>query len=250
MPVLAPERDVDETSLDRPSSTDMPHLFRPRGRRAPIRRRAGWGVGRMAVALVLAALALVGVARLGDLLPNLHNPFQSRTVDRTGPVVLKAVTDLHEYRAATGTFQVLVDLEKDTKYVPALLKGERTLFVALGSVDASIDFSKLDSSAVAVSSDRRSATLTIPHAVLSPAHVDPAKSYVADRDRGLLDRIGSVFTDSPTSERALFQVAEQKIADAARADDGLRARAEENTRQMLTSLLGSLGFTSVAVTFV
>lgn len=245
MPVLTEERESVST-------TDTPHLFRPREPR-PTRARAPKprrGIVRSTTVVVLAVLALLGLARLGDLLPSLHNPFRTHTVDRTGPVVLKAVTDMHEYKAATGSFQVIVDLEKDTKYVPAVLKGERTLFVAVGSVDATVDFTHLGTESVAVSPDRHAATLTIPHALLTGARIDPAKSYVANRNRGLLDRIGSVFSDNPTSEKALYKAAEAKIADAAAADNSLRTRAEENTRQMLTSLLGSLGYTSVTVNFV
>ena len=37
---------------------------------------------------------------------------------------------------------------------------------------------------------------------------------------------------------------------AAAAASDLSARAEQNTRKMLESLLGNLGFTSVTVTFV
>jgi len=165
------------------------------------------------------------------------------------PVLLKAVNDLHTYQAATGSFQVFVDLEKDTKYVPAVIKGERTLFLATGTVDAGVDFSRLGPGSVAVSGDRRSVTITVPHAVLSGARVDPAHSYVVDRSRGLLDRIGSMFSDSPTGERALYQAAQAKIADAAAADGGLRTRADDNTRQMLTALLTSLGFSHVTVAF-
>jgi hypothetical protein len=253
MPVLTEERPT-VPAREAAYAPDTPHLFRPRQprpQREPRARqpKARGGVVRRATVVVLAGLALLGLARLGDLVPSLHNPFQSHTVDRTGPVVLKAVTDLHEYKAASGSFQVLVDLEKDTKYVPAVLKGERTLFVAVGSVDASIDFSRLGADSVAVSPDRRSATLTIPHALLSGARIDTSKSYVANRNRGLLDRIGSAFSDNPTSEKALYRAAEAKMGDAAAADDSLRTRAEDNTRQMLTSLLTSLGFTSVTVNF-
>jgi Protein of unknown function (DUF4230) len=200
--------------------------------------------------LVIAVLALVGLARLGDLVPSLHNPFATERVDRTGPAVLKAVSDLHQYRAATGQFQVLVDLEKDARYLPSVLKGERTLFVAIGSVDATVDFSHIGQQSVAVSADRTSATITVPHAVLSPAAIDAGRSYVAARDRGLLDRIGSVFSDNPTSERGLIQIAELRVAEAAAADDALRTRAEDNTKQMLRALLAPLGFTEVTVVFV
>lgn len=241
MPLIAPERRLADPVQE------LPPLFRPRTRRA---RRQRAGIVRSAATVVVAALALVGLARLGDLVPSIGNPFRTERVDRTGPAVLKAVQDVHQYRAATGQFQVLVDLEKDARYLPSVIKGERTLFVAFGSVDASVDFSAIGQQSVRLSEDRKSAVITVPHAVLSPAAIDAGRSYVADRDRGLLDRIGSVFSDSPTSERALVQIAEGKVAEAAAADDALRTRAEDNTRQMLRALLAPLGFTEVTVTFV
>ena len=208
----------------------------------------GRSAARTFGALLLAGLALVGLNRLGDLVPHLANPFRTEGVDRTGPAVLKALEDLHDYRAATGSFQVLVDIEEDASYLPAFLMGERTLFVASGSVDAGVDFSGLTSKAVEVSPDRRSVTITLPHARLSSPRIDPQASYVADRDRGLFDRLAAVFGDSPTSERPLYLDAEPRLARAA-ADAGLTERAEENTRAMLQGLIGSLGFSDVQVRF-
>jgi hypothetical protein len=73
---------------------------------------------------------------------------------------------------------------------------------------------------------------------------------VYDRDRGLIDRVASLFQDNPTSERELYLLSEQKLRAAAQNDSGLLARAEQNTRRMLTSLLRALGFERVSITFV
>jgi hypothetical protein len=71
---------------------------------------------------------------------------------------------------------------------------------------------------------------------------------VVERERGLLDRTASVFSDSPTGERGLYLAAEDKLARAA-AEAGLIARAEANTRSMLTSMLSSLGYENVTIDF-
>jgi Protein of unknown function (DUF4230) len=68
------------------------------------------------------------------------------------------------------------------------------------------------------------------------------------RERGLLDRLGSVLSDNPTSERELYRLAQDKM-QAAATESGLVARAEQNTRAMLESMLRSLGYTEVSVTF-
>lgn len=207
--------------------------------------RSGWAV--LAAVVVCGLLAVTGT--LGNLLPSIPNPFSSRTVDRTQPALLQAMEDLSNYEAAAGNFQVLVDTEKDAKFLPSFIRGERTVYSAAGTVDASVDFSNLDAQSIVVSEDRRSVTISLPPPTLSEPHLDLDQSMVVSRDRGLLDRLGSVFSDTPTGERELQLAAQEKMRAAAAASD-LSARAEENTRKMLQSLMGNLGFTSVTVTFV
>jgi hypothetical protein len=200
------------------------------------------------VAIIVAVLlGWTGLQNIGDLLPDWGNPFRTEEVNRTGPAVLKALEDLHEYRAATGSYQVMVDVEKDARYLPSFLKGERTLFLAQGSVDASVDFSGLGPDSVTVNPDD-SVTIMLPHARLGKPVLDTGASRVVDRDRGLLDRLGSVFSDSPTGEQALYGIAEPKLRAAA-DESGLIAKADQNTTDMLTRFLGALGFEKVQVTF-
>ncbi len=208
--------------------------------------RSGWT--KLAVALALLGAVFLGAGRLGDLLPSLPNPFASETVDRSQPALLQAVEDLSRYEAASGNFQVIVDSEDDARFLPSFVRGERTVFVAAGSVGAFVDFSSLDDNAIAASSDGRSVTVTLPAPVLSEPAVDPAQSRVASRQRGLLDRLGTALSDNPTDDQQLYVLAQEKMRAAADATD-LRARAEQNTRHMLEGMLASLGYTSVTVNF-
>ncbi|MQA96173.1 MAG: DUF4230 domain-containing protein [Streptosporangiales bacterium] len=214
-----------------------------RGQATRRRRRPGlWG---LLTALVVLALA-VSVLRTFDVLPRLTNPFADREVDRGAPAVLKSVRDISRYEAATGEFQVIVDLERDARFVPDAIRGERTLYVATGGVDAYVDFSRLAGDAVSVSADRRAVEVTLPRAALEKPNLDPARSYVFARERGLVDRVEDFFDDSPTDDRRMTVLAEGKIAAAAEAS-GLTTRAEQNTRVMLERLLRSLGYTRVTV---
>ncbi|HZQ79860.1 MAG TPA: DUF4230 domain-containing protein [Acidimicrobiia bacterium] len=242
MPVLAPEQEL--TQSYRGGKWGAP----PPPARA-YRRRGGLLGGAARVVAVIAAVLLgwVGVHHLGDLIPGFSNPFGTERVDRTGPAVLKALNDLHEYQAASGSYQVMIDIEKDAKWLPAFLKGERTLFLAQGSVDAGVDFSNLGPQSVTVNPDH-SVTISLPHATLSKPVLDTGASHVVNRDRGLLDRIGSAFTDSPTSEQALYAAAEPKLRAAA-DESALVARADQNTTAMLGQFLGALGFDHVNVVF-
>lgn len=202
---------------------------------------------------VLPALLLVGAVLLGALVlrgiggwPSM--PFGTQAVDRSAPSLLVSLADLEEYHAATGSFQVVVDLEEDVRWVPSLIRGERTTFLATGSVDAVVDFTGLGSSAVTVDEASRSVVFSLPAARLDEADVDLANSRVLARNRGVLDRVGGMFSDNPTSEREVAALAEDKL-DAAAAESDLRLRAEENTRAMLTGLAHTLGYSEVEVRF-
>jgi uncharacterized protein DUF4230 len=216
----------------------------PEPPRAP-RREIPWGF----IGLVIVIVALVvGVSWVRGVFPDFDNPFRQETVDRSGPAVLKSLQDLHSYHAATGNFQQIVDLHQDSGLPDAIL-GSRTLYIAYGSVDASVDFSDVDSGSVDVSDDRLSATITLPRPMLSPARIDPTRSYVYDQNEGALNKIGDLFSSNDHDQQQLNVLAVQKINAAAQQNSGLIARARENTRLMLSSLLRALGFTTVNVVF-
>jgi hypothetical protein len=196
------------------------------------------------VVLVVGMLVLAGVSRVFDF-----NPFGSTDRDRSGPVVLTAVRDLADYHAASGSYQVLIDLQQDNKILPDILKGKRTLFLAIGSVDAIVSFGKIGDKAVAVSADRRTVTLTLPHATLARPVIDTKESRVLDRNLGLVDRVGNLFGNgTDPQEQQVYALAEQKLGDAAKTS-ALTTRAETNTRLTLTRLLKALGFTTVVINF-
>ncbi len=207
-------------------------------------RRGSWRAATL-IAVVLVLLA-IGLPRLR--LPTLSNPFSSTTVDRSAPALLTSLTDLARFEAASGSFQVVVDVEMDVAKIPSALAGERTLFLAQGSVDSSVDFAGIGKNAVTVSADGTRVDIVLPPATLSDPRVDTEQSRVYSRDRGLLNRLGGIFSDSPTSERELYLAAERKMTEAAEAG-GLQNQAENNTRAMLESLLGTLGYTDVNVAF-
>lgn len=200
--------------------------------------------------LAPAALLLVAVVLLASLVPDFPNlnPFSTETKDRSQPVVLRSLERLTEYRAATANLEVVVDVEEDG-ILPSFLQGDKTLLVAAGRVDASVDFRGLGSRGLQVSEDRKAVTITLPAAKLGEADVDLERSRVFDRDRGLLDRVGSVFADNPSNERELLLLAERKLRSAAAADRGVVQAAERNTRAMLESLMRGLGFERVTVRF-
>jgi hypothetical protein len=206
---------------------------------------------RLSGPLLLIAAVVALLIALPALIPAL-NPFDEETVDRSGPVLLKSLEDLSEYRAASANMQVVVDVEQDTDLIPSFIKGERTLFVAAGTVDAAVDFGGLSRSpdAVKVSDDRKSVTITLPAARLTEARIDAERSRVYDRDRGALDRIEEAFSDDGGADQQdLYVLAEQKLTEAAASDPSLIETAERNTRSMLEGMMRGLGFEDVTVRF-
>ncbi|WP_307666205.1 DUF4230 domain-containing protein [Streptomyces sp. V2I9] len=218
-----------------------PHGGGKRDARASRRWLKTLGIGTAVLALLFAGSRL-------NLLPEIDDFFGEETHDRSGPAVLKSIQDMSAYEAASGNFQVVVDLEKDAKFVPDALRGTRTLFVGAGTVDASVDLGRLTEDGVVVNEDRTEAELRLPRAVLGKPALDPDRSYAVSKQRGLLDRLGDFFSDNPGSEQAVNKLAAQRIAEAARESE-LTARAEKNTAEMLKGLLGSLGFERVSVRF-
>jgi hypothetical protein len=206
--------------------------------------------GRVVTALVAVAAILVVIVVLSavHLLPQLRNPFTQTTTDRSGPAVLKSITALSRYEAASGSYQVVVDLTKKISFMPSFLQGSDTLFIGVGSDIAYVDFSQLRGPAIQVSADRSAVTVKLPRAQLEPAVLNVDQSYVYAEQQGLLNRIGNFFSGNPNSQQQVYILAQQKIQTAA-TQSPLLADAQRNTQDMLASLLRSLGFTKVTVTF-
>ncbi|MGA5895609.1 DUF4230 domain-containing protein [Streptomyces venetus] len=209
------------------------------------RRMPGWA--KVLAALVLVLVVFFAGIRL-SVIPGLKDLFGTDTHDRSGPALLKSIQDISRYDAASGNFQVVVDLEKDAKFLPDAIRGTRTLYVGAGTVDSYVDLGKVGENDVRVNGDRTSATLRLPHAQLGKPALDPDRSYAVSKQRGLFDRLGDLFSDNPNGEQAVQKLAVRHIGDAAKESE-LTARAESNTTGMLEGLLRSLGFKEVRVSY-
>jgi hypothetical protein len=215
--------------------------------------RNAWGEPLMrrllAVAAAVAAVIIaVIVLSAVHLLPQLRNPFAESTTVRSQPALLKSITALSRYEAASGSFQVVVDLSKRTAFLPSFIEGSDTLFIADGTDIAFVDFSRLNGKAIRVSSGHAAVTVHLPDAQLEPAVLNVRQSYVYAQQQGLLNRIGNFFSGNPNSQQQVYILAQQKI-QAAASQSPLIAQAQKNTTSMLTGMLRSLGFKRVSVDF-
>ena len=200
------------------------------------------------ISAIVAAIVLIVVLSAVHLLPQLRNPFAETTTVRSQPVILKSITNLSRYEAASGSFQVVVDLTKRASLIPSFLEGSETLFIGQGTDIAFVDFATLKNGAIAVSKDRTSVTVTLPKPQLEPAVLNVNQSYVYADQQGLFNRVGNFFSGNPNSQQQVYQIAQTKIETAARQSP-LLADAQKNTQGMLTGMLTSLGFQHVTVTF-
>lgn len=190
---------------------------------------------RIVVGLVVLLAALVALRSL--------DPFGTEEVDRSQPVLLQSIEDLGELRTARANLQVVVDLE-DESALPDFLLGQRTLFVAAGTVDAAVDLRR-----ARVTTEGDTATITVPPPRTTAPRLDLRRSRVYDRDRGVLDRIGDALSDDGADSQRVYAAAERKLAEAAAQDDALAATARENTERVLAGLVRGLGWKRVVVRF-
>ena len=130
--------------------------------------------------------------------------------------------------------------DRATGVLPSRLKGR--------AFDATVDFGALDKDSVEVSEDRTTIRLRLPEPQLQKADLDQADTRVVSRSRGIVDRIGDVFSGNPFDDSRLYQTAEKKLGDAA-ANSDLQSTAKANTERWLTTFLQAAGFTTVEVTW-
>jgi hypothetical protein len=116
------------------------------------------------------------------------------------------------------------------------LFGDRLLFVAHGVVIAGIDLNQMEPADL----ELRDGILTVdlPEAEIFIASLDNDKSYVYDRQTGLLTK------GEQDLETLARQAAEMEIYNAA-LEDGILEQASENGKVYLTRLFGTLGYDDV-----
>ena len=181
------------------------------------------------------------------LLPQLRDPFRTTTTVRSQPPLLKSITSLSRYEAASGSFQVVVSLSRQTAFLPSFIAGSQTLFIGVGTDIAYVNFAQLKGSAIRVAAGR-TVTITLPPAQLEPAVLNVRQSYVFAEQQGLINRVAGFFSGNPNSQQQVYILAQRRIQSAARSSS-LLTDAQRNTTAMLTGMLTSLGFKHVTITY-
>jgi hypothetical protein len=191
---------------------------------------------------VVGALVVVLVVVGANM--NGFNPFRSFQTDRSQPALLKSIRDVSQYHAAVGNFEVVIDVEDGVGWIPGIIAGRRTLFVAAGTVNTYVDLSGVADKDLTLSPDGKSVTVRLPEAQLDKPNLDHDRSYVFSQDRGVLNQIADAL--EVPQQAQFFKLAETKMTSAAEASE-LRKQASANTQAMLTGMFGALG---IQATFV
>jgi hypothetical protein len=119
----------------------------------------------------------------------------------------------------------------------APLFGDKLLFVGHGYVTAGIDLQDIGLKDFVVQDGE--IRVRLPTAEIFDATLDNDKSYVYDRETGLLTH-GDI-----NLETTARQAAEEQIKQAA-LDDGILAQAQSNAESYMESLLNKLGYSQVS----
>ncbi|MDQ0076776.1 DUF4230 domain-containing protein [Arthrobacter oryzae] len=189
-------------------------------------------LGRVAwIVVVVALVALVATNMMG------YNPFSQASSSQT--VLLKSVKDMSQLHSVVGTFELVIEDEENVGGIPDFIAGRRTLFVAVGTVNAFVDLTGLTEQDLTLSPDGKAVELRLPEPQLDKPNIDHDQSREYSQERGLADRIVDVF-EAPQQAK-LYQLAETQMATAAEQSE-LKDRAAKNTRATLTGLFGSLGY--------
>lgn len=175
-----------------------------------------------------------------DVTGNLSTQVSS-ILNPTPTVLPDPVTVVHDVRALARLETIQYTVEKvitaETGQGPfGFLFGDRLILVAHGQVIAGVDLAKLGPDDLQVRDGVLYVTLPEPEVFVTA--LDNDKTYVYDRETGLLRR------EDFTLEANARQAAEQSIEEAA-VEDGILRLAQQNAENFLYRLLMDLGYPEV-----
>jgi hypothetical protein len=155
--------------------------------------------------------------------------------------IVREIRDLSRLETASFEFEKVITAETKQDVLWGAL-GESMVFVAHGKVFAGVDFAKMAEADLQVY-DPVTVYVHLPEAEIFAdiPMLDNERSYVADRDTGILTRA------DPTLETQVRQEAEKAIREAADESEILD-RANNNAREYMISFLRGLGFENIIFT--
>ena len=158
-----------------------------------------------------------------------------------GEAVVLSVRSLARLETAQFTIEKVIIKEEGQGALGALF-GDRVIFVAHGDVIAGVDLGKFAADDVVVLPDGK-AFVNLPAPEIFVTNIDNDKSYVVDRDTGLLTK-GNVDLETEARREAQAEI------EAAALEAGIIQQARRNAEAELRRLLALLGYTDVTFIYV
>ncbi|PYX99076.1 MAG: DUF4230 domain-containing protein [Acidobacteria bacterium] len=159
-------------------------------------------------------------------------------VDLDQPAIVQRIQRLQRLESVKYTLEKVVTGERQSRFLPQSLAGERLLLIVRGEVFAGVDLGKLQSSDVQVNG--KQVKISLPRAEIFSTRVDNNQTRVYSRETGLL------VPADPNLESEVRAEAERQLLQAALID-GILNNASTNARGTVTALVQALGFTDVEV---
>jgi hypothetical protein len=177
------------------------------------------------------------VQPVGELVRQLFLPATPVILPSPTTIVLQ-ITDLSRLETASIDLEKIITAERNPDLLWGAL-GETMVFVAHGRVIAGVDLAEMSAADLQVV-DPDTVWIHLPDAMIFedlPA-LDNEKSFVADRDTGLLTRA------DPELETEVRRLAEETIRDEA-LQSGVLEQANHNAQLYMADFLQGLGFENV-----
>jgi hypothetical protein len=210
------------------------------------------------LALVAGGIVLVGsIRRLTRPLEEAERALQERFAEITDPTptiipdpvtIIRQVRSLSRLETASYTIEKVITAESGQGTF-SFLFGDRLILVSHGQVIAGVDLGRMGEGDIIIvaeeggdNADRSgrqhpTVVVTLPPAEVLVVNLDNQKSYVVDRDTGLIGM-------NPALETEARRAAEKEILDAA-LEDGILEMAQRNAEAYVRQLIMALGFRDV-----
>jgi hypothetical protein len=170
-------------------------------------------------------------------------PAASTTVIKTGPSVVVAVRDLARLEGASFHMERVIDLKEEQSRLRGLVTAEDAiLLVAAGDVVAGVDLTQMKEGDIQIDEIQKSVSIVLPRATVFSARLDNSRTYVHTRSTDLLAK------RKESLETRARQEAERTL-EANAVEAGLLPRAEENVARTIETLVRSLGYRDVRVSY-
>ncbi len=197
------------------------------------------------IALVVGGFALIrSLQRLTQPLEEAERALEEQWREITNPTptiipdpmtIIHAVRSLSRLETASYTIEKIITAE--TSQGPfAFLFGDRLILVAHGQVIAGVDLGQMGEDDIIIA-DEDTVIVTLPQAEMFVVALDNQKSYIFDRDTGLIGV-------NPALETEARRAAEEEILNAA-LEDGILEMAQRSAKTYVRHLILTLGFREV-----